>query len=116
VVFGKNCLWEMCYYLLTGKPGLAFRRKTNDGVEVPLTEDVVQTIYYHPIKTFRKMKGFKVVETRPVGLFVPPSYLEGLVKKRPLLFRCLLWMERKKSFLPLASLGDHSFILLKRME
>lgn len=116
VLFGKYCVWESLYYLLKANPMQAGRRWTNKKVMVPLTESVTQPVYYYSIKKFaRLMAPLQLVQTKPVGLFIPPSYLEGMMQQRPRFFRSLVQLENSlgsASFL--SALADHSFILLKK--
>lgn len=116
VLFGKYCVWESLYYLLKANLKQAGRRWTNKKVMVSLTESVTQPVYYYSIKKFvRLLAPLQLVHTKPVGLFVPPSYLEGMMKHRPGFFRSLVQLERSfgnASFL--SALADHSFILLKK--
>jgi ubiquinone/menaquinone biosynthesis C-methylase UbiE len=116
VVFGKYTFWEMLWFLPRFQLGKAFRRWTSRAVPVILKENVIQDVYYYPVKQVRRMmKDFRLVEKRPVGLFVPPSYLEGSMRKRPRFFR---WLDRREkrwgrtSFL--AAGADHAYLLFKK--
>jgi len=61
------------------------------------------------------LRTFKRIETRPVGLFIPPSYLEGAMKKNPRFFRLLLKLEESFGHFPwLSSLADHTYLLFKK--
>jgi ubiquinone/menaquinone biosynthesis C-methylase UbiE len=116
VIFGKNCLWETVYYLSKAQAKNAFRRRTNEEVLVKLDETTLQPVYYYSTKQFtRILKSFKKTETRPVGLFVPPSYLEGAMKKHPRFFRRLVKMEDNfGGWSAAASLADHTYMLFKK--
>jgi ubiquinone/menaquinone biosynthesis C-methylase UbiE len=116
VLFGKYCVWESLYYLLKANPKQAFRRWTNKKVMVPLTESVTQPVYYYSIKNFvRLMAPFQLAQTKPVGLFIPPSYLEGMMQQRSRFFRSLVQLENSAGNASyLSTLADHSFILLKK--
>jgi ubiquinone/menaquinone biosynthesis C-methylase UbiE len=117
VVFGKHTWWETFYYLLKGNPGNAFRRWTNKKRTVRLGEDVHQPVHYYSARKLAKLLSFQLEEKKPVGLFVPPSYLEEGMKKRPKLFNWLLRIDRRAKKLPFASsLADHMYLLFKKEE
>ncbi|HEY0066061.1 MAG TPA: class I SAM-dependent methyltransferase [Flavisolibacter sp.] len=116
VVFGKHTFWEMLWFLPRLQFGSAFRRWTSRAVPVILKENIIQDVYYYPVKKVsRVMKDFRMVDKRPVGLFVPPSYLEGSMRKRPRFFR---WLKRREEHWGRASFlaagADHAYLLFKK--
>lgn len=116
VIFGKYCLWETMYYLSKSRTREAFRRRTNEEVMVPLDRDTLQPVYYYSVKQFtRLLLPFKRIATKPVGLFIPPSYLDGAMKKHPGFFRTLVNMEERLGGMAVArSLADHTWLLFKK--
>lgn len=80
-----------------------------------IKKNIFQPVYYYSVKQFHVlMKGFSLIEKHPVGLFIPPSYLEGLMQKKPKLFSCLTCLEKQFGKWPLAwDFSDHIFLLLK---
>ncbi len=116
VIFGRFCVVEIFYFLLKLKPQQAFRRWRSGPVMVPLAEEAVQPVYYHSIKKLEAGQYFRLLTRRPVGLLIPPSYLEGLVKKYRALFNFLFRMEDKTAFSWNASMADHTYVLLKKQE
>lgn len=116
VLFGKYCLWETMYYLLKAQPGQAFRRRTNKEVIVPLSAHVQQPVYYYSIKAFsRLMAPLQLIEKRPVGLCIPPSWMEGYMQQHRRFFKTLVqWEERIGSASFATSLADHTFLLFKK--
>lgn len=116
VLFGKYCLWETMYYLLKAQPRQAFRRWTNKEVMVPLTAHVQQPVYYYSIKTFaRLMKPLQLIEKKPVGLCIPPSWMEGYMQQHRRFFQTLVqWEERAANASFATSLADHAFLLFKK--
>lgn len=116
VLFGKKTLWEFFIFLLKGKPSQAFRRWSNKKIMVRLKNDYFQDVYYHSVKRVRKIFApLRLIEKKPVGLFIPPSYLEGLMKKHPRFFRWLIKMESKTSNLDFMSpFADHVWLLFKK--
>jgi len=116
VLFGKYCLWETMYYLLKAQPTQAFRRWSNGKVMVPLSPTVQQPVYYYSIKKFtRLMRPLQLIEKRPVGLCIPPSWMEGYMQRHRRFFKGLIKAEDRIGGAPLAtSLADHAFLLFKK--
>ena len=116
VVFGKYTAWEMGYFLAKLNRKRAFSRWQNKPVKVRLGEGVEPSVYYYSTPRFcRLLRDFQLVEKRPVGLFVPPSYLESLVQKREDLFNKLVRLEQRFSGMSfLSSLADHTYLLFKK--
>lgn len=116
VLFGKYCLWETMYYLLKAQPKQAFRRWTNKEVLVPLTATVKQPVHYYSINAFaRLMAPLQLIEKRPVGLCIPPSWLEKYMQQHPRFYHTLQQWEEKIGGASFAtSWADHSFMLFKK--
>lgn len=116
VIFGKYCWWETCYYLLKADGRNAFRRWTRKPVMAKLTETVSQPVFYYSVRRFMKsMKQFSLVEKRPVGLFIPPSYMEHNMRRNKRVFGFLVKLERLVQRVSLCSaLADHTYLLLKK--
>lgn len=116
VIFGKYCWWETCYYLLKADSRNAFRRWTRKPVMARLTNSVSQPVFYYSVRRFMKsMQLFKLLEKRPVGLFIPPSYMEYTMRRNQRVFGLLVKLERLIRRLPICStLADHTYLLLKK--
>lgn len=117
VVMGKKCLWDRFYQLFKGRFRSIFRRNTKQPVIVHVDGTDVNTWYYSP-KEIRQMAApyFTVETIRPIGLFVPPSYLAPFFEKRPRLFSFLKRADQFLSFGFMADYADHFFISLVRKE
>lgn len=116
VFLSKHCVWERLYYTLKKNSALARRRSNNSGVETCIDGLPVKTYYYSP-KQVSNWFGlhYSVRYLRPIGLFVPPSYMEGYVKKNPRIFRCLTLLdELLVNFSALANQADHFLIVLEK--
>ncbi len=115
VIMPKYCLWETFYFLLKFQFKNAFRRWTNDEVIADVNGATLKTWYYQPrmIKKWAKA-SFTLVRKMPVGISVPPSYLEKFFSRRK---RWLFWhysIEKKFSdYSLLAGFADHFVIDLK---
>jgi ubiquinone/menaquinone biosynthesis C-methylase UbiE len=116
VLFGKYCLWDSFYHLLKGQPRQAFRRWTNKKVSVQLSPGVQQPVYYYSVKTFaRLLSPMQLIEKKPVGVCIPPSWLEAYMQQHPRLFHSLVqWEEQLGNLSLVTSLADHVFLLFKK--
>ena len=116
VLFGKYTLWETCYYLLRLQVGPAFRRWTSKALQVPLTAGVHQPVWYYSTGQFKKLfPRMRLSGKKPVGMLVPPSYLEAAMQKRPRFFKWLARMDQKLiGRTALATLADHTYLLFKK--
>ncbi|MEO5998834.1 MAG: methyltransferase domain-containing protein [Chitinophagaceae bacterium] len=114
VVMSRSCLWEMLYYSLKGRFNKAFRRLQRS-IPFRLHEHVMQIFYYAPRQLTKLfLPAFTRVQTQPVGLFIPPSYLETTFAKRLTLLKALNQWEIKFGFPFLSSLADHYCVILKK--
>jgi ubiquinone/menaquinone biosynthesis C-methylase UbiE len=114
-VMSRFCLWEILYYTSKGKLSTAFRRIRKD-VQFNVNGYSMPVFYYSPrhLKKLFESK-FKLVETHPAGLFIPPSYLEKQFSKRPQwLKRLNRWEERLGKYTIFSPLADHYCIILKQ--
>jgi len=116
VVFGKYSWWETFFFLLKAQPRKAFRRWGNKDVKAMLAENIYQPVYYYSIPHLKKMlSSLRLIEKRPVGLFIPPTYLEAAMKKRSSLFQSLTKLEKNMNGFPVgSSFADHVYLLFKK--
>lgn len=116
VIMGRKCLWERFYFRWIKKDkAKATRRSQKDGVEAVIGEKRSMVYYYSPgeIKELFKDEYWHV-KTKPIGLFVPPSYLEFYVKRNKGLFYFLSFLDRIFSFSFLSDHADHYIIFLEK--
>jgi SAM-dependent methyltransferase len=114
-VMGSSCLWEILYYSFKGKFNTAFRRQKKV-VSFKVNDSVMRVFYYSP-QHIKKLfqPEFKPVQSYPVGLFIPPSYLEKqFLNRQNWLNRLGHWEEIWSKYSLFSSLGDHFCIVLKR--
>jgi SAM-dependent methyltransferase len=116
VIFGKYSCWETFYHLLKIKPRSAFRRWSKKPSTAQLKKGINQPVYYYSISRLRRLlSGFQLSKKKPVGLFIPPSYLEGVMKKNIGFFRLLEKLEKKSGNISAFSqCADHCYLLLKK--
>ena len=94
VVFGTKCLWEKLYFLLKGRLREMNRRKAKKSAPVQ-SENTGIKIYYYSPGEIKKLFGnfFKVDDIRPVGLFIPPTYLNRFFMHRKIFLNILIFIE-----------------------
>lgn len=111
VIMPRFCLWETCFYLIKGKVKDAFRRQKTS-VIANVSGNKVETWYYSPKNHQSKMGStFKKEKLQPVGLFIPPSYLENFFSKRLRFLNFLQFLEKHLAiFSWQAKLADHYYI------
>lgn len=93
VVMPRRCIWERLYFLAKFQPKKAFRRLAKGPVVARLQDgSSVPTWYFDPTTLRRAWTGsLKTTHQAPIGLFLPPSYLDPLVARRP---RFVGWLDR----------------------
>lgn len=110
------CLWETCYFLLKLKPASAFRRLKKKPTAANVEGVSVNTWYYSTNGLRNLLPGFKVLKTRSVGFFIPPSYLQPFFQKHTAFLYILHFLEKKiKNLKFFASFSDHAYIELVRL-
>jgi ubiquinone/menaquinone biosynthesis C-methylase UbiE len=115
IIMPSLTLWEIFYFSFKRNFKEAFRRRKRSGVEVKIKDSSVHTYYYSPKEIKKIFSGnFKLIRIRPVGFYVPPSYLENFFKKKTGLFQSLKKIERAiKNVSALSSFSDHFIIDLE---
>lgn len=116
VIMGSNCRWEQFYFMLKLNFQKAFRRKIKTGAETKIGKSVFKTFYYSPAEIEKVFAlHFEVKLVKPVGLFVPPSYLETFFKNKKWLMNSLTLLDnRLGSFSLFANQADHFAIVLQK--
>ena len=115
VVLSKNCVWETFYFLLKFQFKNAFRRRTNSYVLANLNGAWAKTWYYSP-RQIAKLASSSFIRAHkmPVGIALPPSYMESFFKRRSRWLHLLDRMEKRLSrFTLLCGMADHYIIDLK---
>jgi len=115
VLMGKKCWIENLWYKYQ-KDARLNRRNTKDAVPTKINESAFNTYYYSPAELSELLKeNYSIVKVRPVGLFIPPSYLESLFKSRLWLLRLLNVLEKIfGNFSFLSNYADHYLIILEK--
>lgn len=82
VIMPDRCLMETLFYKLKGDHEKAARRR-KEFVMANVSGENVKTWYYAPSNVVGLAgKSFKQEKVKPIGLFIPPSYLESFLKPR----------------------------------
>lgn len=116
VVMSRFCAWETLYFLLKMNPKQAFRRLRRGPVVARLDQNTsVDTWYYSPSDI---ASGFPdtctLSKAKPIGFWLPPSYLEPFFAKRPRLLRFLTWLEKNATASWLARASDHYLLCITK--
>jgi ubiquinone/menaquinone biosynthesis C-methylase UbiE len=108
VLFGKYCLNEMLYYLLKGNMSAATRRWSGKPAVVNVEGTGVPVYYHAPREIAAMLKGFRLRKKFGVGVFLPPSYLDGSFTRHRQLANFSEAMEKVAGrFAMFSGMGDH---------
>lgn len=115
VIMPKNTLWEQLYFLLKGNFRTVFRRK-KESVIANVDGEKVTTYYFNPKETVNLASDyFDFKQLNPIGLFVPPSYLEPFFKNKKILTSALNTLENAVTdYSFLSRYADHYFIVFQK--
>lgn len=115
VIMGNNCIWENFYFKKI-KSKLYKRRQTKDGVLAKIDGQEFKTYYYSPREIKELFKDeFEFLDAKPIGLFIPPSYLNYFFKARLFLLSCLYFLEKLfANFSFQSNQADHYIIFLRK--
>jgi SAM-dependent methyltransferase len=114
VIMPKFCLWESIYFLMKFQFRNAFRRWTSSSVEANLQGTLVKTWYFRPSQVKAWSKNFSVIDMKPIGIALPPSFLQTYFsKRRRLLIRLNSLEKRFGNWSSFSGMADHYLIDLK---
>ena len=118
VIMGRKCLWEKIYFILKGKTSSINRRKIRSGVNANVGTTYQKTYYYSPKEIQNHFsESWNFMRVIPIGLFLPPSYLDPFFSKHLWLLKLLRSAEKifgRFSFC--ADYADHYLIHFTRKE
>jgi len=115
VIMPKFCAWETLFFLSKLQFRQAFRRRTSKAVMANLHGVPLKTWYYSPFDIGElAARKFNRVGLKPVGIALPPSYLESFFRSRPgLLLRLNALEKRMSTTTAFAAMADHFIIDLE---
>lgn len=119
VVMPKYCMWESFYFLTKFDFGKMFRRNREASLQVKVGDIYVETWYYSPAQFSRLFQiYFKKIALKPIGIAIPPSYMETSIGEKANLMNPLNQLEGfLGSITSLAAVSDHFLIdMIKREE
>ena len=115
VIMPKFCLWESLYFMGKGKRKQVLRRATKGPLQVMINDEAVETWYYSPdrIKSIFQ-DNFSLKAIKPIGFFLPPSYLQQFFwRKQGLLHKLNKLETAVNGFSGLSRYSDHFLIDLE---
>jgi len=122
LVFGilnRYCLWETAWYLRALQPRLAFRRWGGraEATSRPAWQEEKFTCYYWNRGAIERVfrPHFRVTRREGLPWFLPPLYLDGLIRRAPAFFSHVARVDRRFAAVwPAYDIGDHLLIQFER--
>lgn len=115
VIMGRKCRWERFYFKRKGEIEKASRRMKNEPVTAEINGNTFPVWYYSPEEFAGFFASeFSVVRKKPIGLFLPPSYLDSWFRKKKRLLSLLNFCEYLFSFSFWSDKADHYLIEMDR--
>ncbi len=114
VIMPKHTLWEKIYFTLKGNLKKANRRNSNEAINANVDGVAVKTWYFNPKDILKISPGFSVKKIKPIGLFVPPSYLQSSFLGKKGMVSFLNILDTLFGFSSLAKYADHYYIELQK--
>lgn len=115
VIMPQSCLWERVYFLAKANLKKAFRRSTKQAVLANVDGVNIATWYYNPSEL--KKWGTPHFETKsvtPIGIAIPPSYLEPFFLNKKAILKFLQKAETYLTSSFWAPYADHFMIHLQK--
>lgn len=115
VVMPRMCLWESLYFLAKGRLKAAVRRWRGGPVQAPLGNGLFQATWYYGPQAFSELLGdaWDRQVVKPVGFYLPPSYLDPFFVNKPRLLNRLSELESGAEA-GWAAWSDHFLVALRR--
>jgi hypothetical protein len=101
--------------MFKGRMNQINRRKTSSFLEVNVDGTMVKTWYYSPSEV-KKLADphFEANQLKPIGLFVPPSYLAKFFSNKKRILNLFLFLDKMFAFKIFANYADHFFIVFNK--
>jgi hypothetical protein len=115
VIMPRFCAWESLYFFSKLNFKKAFRRRSREPLKADLGKNFVNTWYHSPGHIKRiAAKHYNILNVQPVGIALPPSYLQKtFLTKRRILNKLDVLENYLSRFSFFAGLADHYLIDLK---
>lgn len=117
VLINRWCGWEIAWHAAHGQPRVAFRRLRRS-VAARVGEATIP-VWYPSVASIRRVLAprFMLRHLTGLGAFLPPSYLEPVVARRPRLLDLLARLERAAATVfPFNRLADHVILEFQRID
>lgn len=115
VLMPKKTFWERLYFMLKLQPKKAFRRNTEKAITANVEGVEIPTWYYNPKEVITLAKeSLKPISLKPIGITIPPSYLESFFLKRKIALNFLIKIESWLSSSFWAKYADHYLIAFSK--
>ncbi len=115
VIMPKHCWWERFYFSIKGDFKKAKRRNTNEFAYANVEGVQVPTWYYNPKELVSLTSNkYKTISIKPIGIAIPPSYLESFFATKKWWFQLLIWKEKWLSNGLLAKYADHYLVIFQK--
>ena len=115
VIMPKKCLWERLYFIVKGQFKKAFRRNTIKSIQSNVDGVKVPTWYYSPNELIRISRAhFNTIMIKPIGICIPPSYLEPYFRNKKILLKWFIGWESSFSQRIWSNYADHFIIILQK--
>jgi SAM-dependent methyltransferase len=113
----RFCFSEMIWYLLHGQVRKAFRRSS--GIANAKVGEFTVKVHYPTLRALKRMFSsyFVLRSCIGIGVTVPPSYLEPVMRKYPRVLKLLRQIDKHISRLPwFRTIGDHMLLHFERLD
>lgn len=114
-IWSRVCAAEVFWYLVHAQPDKAIRRWGRNS-SARLGQKAIP-VFYHSVQEVRRCfaPAFRLTSHRAIGLFVPPSYAEPVIRRRENLLARLEWLDRRFAHWPVfRGAGDHLLLEFAR--
>jgi hypothetical protein len=120
-ILNRYCLWETAWYLRARRPRLAFRRWGGraEATSRPAWQEEKFTCYYWNRGTIERAfrPHFRVTRREGLPWFLPPLYLDSLIRRAPRFFSRVARLDRRFAAIwPAYEIGDHLLIQFERLQ
>jgi len=115
IIMPKFCAWESAYYTTRLQLRNAFRRASSQPIKASVGSSEVSTWYHSPESIKRiASKYYNIKNVQPVGLSIPPSYLQKSILARKKILNTLDKLEnRLNKYSFFSAIADHYLIDLE---
>jgi hypothetical protein len=111
----KNCVWERFYFFIKGEFKKIYRRKSKQSVDANIDGVNVPTWYFNPseLKVLANKK-YTLKLLKPIGISIPPSYLEPFFSSKKRFLNVLINIEKWLSSSFWSKYADHYIISFQK--